>query len=473
VIRTCGLFVGLVAQASAVTMTEIARLPPAGLLELAFGDSDHDGKNEVFSLWRDAKFNFYYWICEHQGDNVYTEVYRGAHSFPRAVGDLDMDGRTDMVGQRGTVLQIFESATPNDYPTQLVWTHSSTNIIGPVAIRDTDRDGKPELIQIMQTGSYSSQLRIFESAGDNTYELLLSHATHAAQTPVIGDFDGDGLVEIAFCGESTKYPLGASEMTVVESPMDNTWVVTFSDSAGLAHDGDGAGGQDSDGNGRVELFFAGFYNEWAVVVYEAVADNVFERVAFFGFNDNSIGNGRCDFGNLDGQGPGEFVYEGNLPIRIMRPTAVGVWSLVGQLIDPNGQGLHSTPHLFDVNGNGLPELFWPSDASDAESTLVFEYDPVAAATPEPDWPASASNVVIVPSPTRSVVKLYMPGLMERIAAISVYDVAGRLVERAIPQRDAGHGLTWTPQRLATGVYWIRPETRLGEPLATRRVVFIR
>jgi hypothetical protein len=281
-------------------------------------------------------------------------------------------------------------------------------------------------------------------------------------------------VEIAFCGESTNYPLGASEMTVVESPMDNAWVVTFADSAGLTTDGDGAGGQDTDGNGRVELFFAGLASgKRAATVFESVSDNQFERVALLTFSDGSTGYGPCEFGNIDGQGVAEFLHEGNLAVRVLSPTAVGVWTLVGEVIDPNGVGLHTNAQLFDVNQNGVPELFWPSDASDAESTLVFEYDPVPSATPEQGSPVAASNVVLVPSPTRSVVKLYVPGIADRIAAISVYDVAGRLVERAIPLRDSRDGLTWTPQRLATGVYWIRPETRLGEPLATRRVVFIR
>src|SRR5262245_39509124 len=465
------LCLGFVGSSWATTMTEIARLPPADLLELTFGDTDHDGRNEVFSVWRDANFIFSYRIYEEQGGNLYTEEYRGAPSRPRAIGDLDMDGRADLVGQWGATLQVFESVTPADHPTQLVWTHPSTNIIGPVAIADTDRDGKPELIQVMQTGSYSSRLRIFESVGDNAYQLLLSHPTHAAQSPVIGDFDSDGLVEIALCGDSN---VAVSEMTVVESPMDNTWVVTFTDSTSLTVDGDGAGGRDTDGNGRVELFFAGLLHKTrAAVVYEPVADNVFECVAILTFDDGSTGNGRCDFGNIDALGPDEFLHEGNLTVRILRPTAVGVWTLVGEVVDPNGVGLHTNAQLFDVNQNGRPELFWPSDASDAESTLVFEYDPTSSATPEQGLSVSASNVVIVPSPTRSIVKLYVPGPADRIGAIPVSDVAGRLVERAIPIRDSRDGLTWTPRRLTTGVYWIRPETRLGEPLATRRVIYIR
>jgi hypothetical protein len=288
---------------------------------------------------------------------------------------------------------------------------------------------------------------------------------------VIGDFDADGFVEIAFCGEAS---LSISEITVIESPMDNAWVVSFTDSAGLTTDGDGAGGQDTDGNGRVELFFAGFASgKRAAAVFEAVSDNNFERVALLTFSDGSTGSGRCEFGDIDGQGAAEFLHEGNLTVRVLSPTAVGVWTLVGEVTDPNGVGLHTNAHLFDVNQNGLPELFWPSDASDAESTLVFEYDPVSSTMPQPGAPVTASNVVIVPSPTRSVIKLFVPGIADRIFAISVYDVAGRLVERAIPVRDSRDGLTWTPRRLTTGVYWIRPESRPGEPLATRRVVYIR
>jgi hypothetical protein len=45
-------------------MTEIARLPPADFLQLAFGDTDHDGRVEVFSTWRDSKFNFSYRVYE-------------------------------------------------------------------------------------------------------------------------------------------------------------------------------------------------------------------------------------------------------------------------------------------------------------------------------------------------------------------------------------------------------------------------
>jgi hypothetical protein len=121
----------------------------------------------------------------------------------------------------------------------------------------------------------------------------------------------------------------------------------------------------------------------------------------------------------------------------------------------------------------LPELFWPCDASDAESTLVFEYDPTSSSTANPGTSGSVSRIVSVGNPSRSVIKLYAPGLADRIAAISVYDVAGRLVERAIPVQDAPGTLVWAPRRLAAGVYVIRAETNHREVLATRRVVFVR
>jgi hypothetical protein len=222
------LCLGVAQPTSAVTLTEIARLPPAGLRYLAFGDTDHDSRNEVISTWRDANFDFSYRIYEEQGGNTYAEVYRGAPSYPRALGDLDLDGNADLVGQWGAAIQVFESPSSSEHPTQLAWTHSSSNIIAPIAIADTDRDGRPELIQFMITGTHSTRLRIFETAGDDVYELVHSFPTHYALRPVIGDLDGDGLVEIAYCGSTTKLPLSVSEMTVIESPTDNAWAVTAS-----------------------------------------------------------------------------------------------------------------------------------------------------------------------------------------------------------------------------------------------------
>lgn len=438
---------------------------------LAFGDTDHDGRYEVISDWRDANFEFSYRIYELQDDKRYTEVYRGGESHIHAVGDLDQDGLSDLVGQWGGTLQIFESPSSDTHPSQLVWTHPSSNILGPVTIADTDRDGKPELIQCQGSTGAFSLIRIFESVGDNDYALVWSYATHDANRLAIGDWDGDGLIEIAYCGQTTKF-IGA-QMSVIESTADNTWGLIFDDDSGLSSSGEASGGEDTDGNGRIELFFAGMTPELrATAVYEPVADNTFVRVAQLPFDDGSGGSGRGVFGDVDGHGGGEFLQEGNTTILFYRPIAVGSWTVVARLRDPNGIGLHSNARLFDTDQNGIPELFWPSQASDAESTLVFEFDPLATSVPDGST-VDADARFIVYSPAHSIVRMHAPVWVDRIATLAVYDVAGRLVERVVPMREPRDGLVWAPRRLVAGVYFVRAETRDRNPLATRRVVLVR
>ena len=70
----------------------IAQIAPAGANLLTFGDTDHDGRNEVILSWLDDNsYCCFYRIVEEQGNNVYSEEYRsGSDLFPFATGDLDL-----------------------------------------------------------------------------------------------------------------------------------------------------------------------------------------------------------------------------------------------------------------------------------------------------------------------------------------------------------------------------------------------
>ena len=67
---------------------------------VAFGDTDHDGLNEVIISAGPGCGN--YRILEEQGNNVYTVEYTGACLLPFATGDLDQDGKAEIIGQVGS-----------------------------------------------------------------------------------------------------------------------------------------------------------------------------------------------------------------------------------------------------------------------------------------------------------------------------------------------------------------------------------
>lgn len=203
----------------------VAELPPVLYNQIAFGDTDHDGRNEIVFYVNDDLV-FKYWIMEEQGSNTYTLEYEGPPLVPYATGDLDGDGKSEIIGQRGYQIQVYESVDASSYPTQLVWSSPPmSNIIGDATVGDTDRDGKMEIIHSINGPSY---LIIFENTGDDTYEEVFSTYTvwQDESEKVVADLDGDGLIEIAFCGSS-------GVVSVFESPADNQWSLTWRDSTGL------------------------------------------------------------------------------------------------------------------------------------------------------------------------------------------------------------------------------------------------
>ena len=215
---------------------------------MTFGDTDHDAKNEVIVYWRDEAWNFSYRILEEQGNNVYALEYLGADLVPYATGDLDQDGKEEIVGQSENLVRVYESPTPTSYPSQLVWSSSVlTNVVGETTIGDTDRDGRMEIIHSENHWTGTASLLIFECAGDNSFQQVASIVTGSGDNgeKVIADLDGDGLVEIALSGLE-------GVVHIYESPADNTWVETWTDSTGLRNAYGVEGGRDTDGNGKPE-----------------------------------------------------------------------------------------------------------------------------------------------------------------------------------------------------------------------------
>lgn len=151
-----------------VDVNLIARLSPNDLY-LAFGDSDHDGRQEVFFRWVDSNYVASYRIHELQAPGVFTEEYRGANLVAQAVADLDEDGKSEVIGYGpNNRVYIYESTSPSTYPSQLVW--SSPGWFAGVG--DTDRDGNQELL-VLQAGPspLGAYLVVFENTGDDLYIL--------------------------------------------------------------------------------------------------------------------------------------------------------------------------------------------------------------------------------------------------------------------------------------------------------------
>jgi hypothetical protein len=259
-------------------------------------------------------------------------------------------------------------------------------------------------------------------------------------------------------------------VTVIESPSDNTWAVTFTDSAGLSDGGFGAGGYDVDGNSTIDLLFAGFRGEnRAAVMYEPCGDDCFQRTATMEFYDGTTGYGHAALGNLDGAGLPEYVIESQA-LRIFRAVAPRQWAQVAMLPDPAPNGSHLDAVTFDANGNGRPELFWSTQGTVIQTTLIFES---AIPTSIAETPlVQLRPFTVSPIPSRQSITLRAPESMRDARSAALYDVAGRVVERVHLPRAGPDRFLWMLDA-PPGVYFVVMETATGAPLASRRVVIAR
>ncbi len=436
-----------------------------------FGDANHDGSPEA-SGGVSTSDTFTYRILEYDKNNgTFNQSFSGPEMTPYAVGDIDHDGKADVIGQYGGVLRMYESLSPGEYPTSLVWQSGPMpNIIGYSTVGDTDRDGNLEILHSRNSGS--SRLLIFESTGDNTFALKLNTLTSGSQesgAKVIADLDQDGLLEIAFCGTN-------GYLHIFESPANDVWQETFTDTTGMINAYAVAGGFDTDGNGKPELFVAGDSScGYLTRVYEATSDNTFSRVGSIRVCTSASGASSNCIANTDGVGNPEYAWLVYRQLLVERAVAPGQWVLADVIADPNPNASHTLLTHYDVNKNGRDELYWTFDGNtNFGNTLVLER-PATSPTDATLGPVRPFVATVEPTPCRSQAMLRLPDRTTSgpASAVSVFDVGGRLVLRQNIAPGAGGAIGLPVHSLRAGCYVFRVENATGRMIATARTVVVR
>jgi hypothetical protein len=448
-----------------LALLQVAELPPANGNALVFGDTDQDGRNEVILEWRDDNFALSYQILEEQGGNVYLQVYQGPPLLPAASGDLDQDGLTEILGQSGFDIQIYESPSLSSHPSQLVWSFTTpTNLFGLALVGDTDGDGRLEFVFNDPYAGFT----VYENIGDNAFEQVFFQAGDIG-IEFAADLDRDGARELVGSG---RY--GA--IGIFECSGNDSWTEVWSDSTELVNVNASQGGRDTDGNSLPELFVMGngpgpLGTSWTTYVYETTGDNQFARVDTIQAFDAYTGASSNALGELDGVFPEEYIMQGGQVAWIFRPKRTGQWEFVQQIDDPVFGLLHGL-YIHDVNQNDRGELFWTTSAN--ARSIVFEHSPPPPTSSEVMPPGSSyGHLDIVPNPCRRAATLLLPGMEEDASTLAVYDVAGRLVERkAVTRGPRGH-VVWQAASRSAGIYFLRLENRAGATIACGRSMVLK
>jgi hypothetical protein len=174
------------------------------------GDLDEDGWGEVmyypfyhltYEVYElDSSGSYGYKAGIGFGD--YVNDYVGEPSY----GDIDGDGFTEIFagGIHGEVI-VFENVADDSF--EFVWQYQlgEPNAYRTEYLGDTDGDGLNEFMVSASSlfGGNGSLFALFESRGNNSYEMVFSTVIPKYQLTdgdmLVGNFDGYGLSEIALC----------------------------------------------------------------------------------------------------------------------------------------------------------------------------------------------------------------------------------------------------------------------------------
>ena len=177
---------------------------------IAIADLDGDGKPDIVVTNRNSNTISVFQNTSSIGSIAFAsnvDFPTGAIPYGVAAGDLDGDGKVDLVvGNSGTdTLSIFRntstagSITPGSFAARVDLATSGTPIA--VAVADLNGDGKPEIISANTSDSTLSIFQNKSSSGSITsgsFDAGIDFKLNSAPNSIaLGDFNGDGQADIA------------------------------------------------------------------------------------------------------------------------------------------------------------------------------------------------------------------------------------------------------------------------------------
>jgi len=327
------------------------------------------------------------------------------------------------------------------------------------------------------------RITIFECEGDDAYvqkylsPLELDSRSKPSLENIYNPWAGDELVlDLDRDGRPEIVNGGQGRLQIYESTADDAWERIYVDSTGLVGSRVLTGGQDTDGNGKRELFLGG--EDWTtepvvrqVFVYEPNGGRSFTRVATMSALDNASGGQWGALARTEYDGRVRFVWALYQHLRIYIATGPGEWQLETIIQDPDAP-YHHAVFAYDLNRNGRDEIYWLSDVLGVPS-LVLERPTLPTDVTGNTALPWAGTLRVAPSPCRGDASVFLdPVLAPRAALWSVFDASGRLVLQGSLGPRAGPWL-FPAKTLSSGLYFFRVTDALGQRVATGRAVVVR
>ncbi|WMN12979.1 FG-GAP-like repeat-containing protein [Marivirga salinae] len=281
----------------------------------------------------------------------------GADPFSVAIGDLDGDGKADLVLANFTsntvsVLRNIGSPGVVDYAEKVDF-NTNTNPIS-VAIGDLDGDGKADLAVANYSSTNVSVLRNTSTIGTINFEPKVDFATGANPHLIaIDDFDGDGKADIAVANRNSTFKVSVLRNTSIPGNISYETKIDFL-SGGVPYS---IATGDLDGDGKSDLAVANYNsNRVSVLRNESSSGtiNFAPKDDFFtGGNPHSVA-----IGDLDGDGKADLATAnyGDATVSVLHNrSTTGDIDFAFREDFPTGP-LPISVAIGDLNGDGKADL---------------------------------------------------------------------------------------------------------------------